>query len=235
MKRKATFLFCKEQKCHFIFLQETHSVEADTKFWKQQWGDTALFSHGTSHSAGVMILLNRFSGRVINHTSDKNGHWIMVAIEFIGVNYILVCVYAYNKKAQNKTFFSSLSELLEQWKLTYTTDKVIVGGDYNLAPDLWMDRLPPKGHYCNYEEIIVDFISTGSLIDIWRMRNTNTLQYTWFNSANNGQCSRLDYWLISTNLINEVHRCEITASPLTDHCAITMSLRSDGFESIPNP
>lgn len=72
VKRKATFLFCKEQKCTFIFLQETHSVAADTNFWKQQWGDTALFSHRTSHSAGVVILFNRFSGKVTNHTSDSN-------------------------------------------------------------------------------------------------------------------------------------------------------------------
>ncbi len=151
------------------------------------------------------------------------------------VSIILLCVYGCNKKAQNKTFFSSLSKLLEEWKVTYTTDKVIVGGDYNLVPDLWMDRLPPKGHCHNYEEIMVDFISKGNLIDIWRMRKTNTMQYTWYNSANNRQCSRLDYWLISTDIINEVHKCEISASPLTDHCAITMSLHLGGFEPIPNP
>lgn len=118
------------------------------------------------------------------------------------------------KNAQNNAFYSSLSRLLEEWKVTYTIDKVIVGGDYNLVPDLWMDRLPLRGHYHHYEEIIGDFISKGNLIDIWRMRNTNPMQYSWYNSANS-QCSRLDYWLISTNLINEVHKCEISASPLT--------------------
>ena len=92
VKRKATFLFCKEQKCNFIFLQETHSVEADTNFWKQQWGDTALFSHGTSHSAGVMVLFNRFSGNVINHISDINGHWLMVAIKLNYVNYTCIWI-----------------------------------------------------------------------------------------------------------------------------------------------
>jgi len=50
-KRKALFLFCKELKANLIFLQETHSGTADEKFWKQQWGDNVLYSHGTNYSA----------------------------------------------------------------------------------------------------------------------------------------------------------------------------------------
>ena len=43
--------------------------------------------------------------------------------------------------------------MLEGWKVTYSTEKVIVGGDFNLVPDLWMDRLPPRGQSHCYEEI----------------------------------------------------------------------------------
>lgn len=39
-KRKAIFLFCKDQKSQCVFLQETHSVMTDEKFWKIQWGIT---------------------------------------------------------------------------------------------------------------------------------------------------------------------------------------------------
>lgn len=99
-----------------------------------------------------------------------------------------------------------------------------VGGDFNLVPDLWMDRLLPRGQRHCYEEIISEFITKGSLIDCWRIKKPNTKQYTWYNSANNDQCSRLDFWLISTNLINEVLKCEISASLLTDHCAVSLSL-----------
>ena len=38
-KRKAIFLFCKDQKSQCVFLQKTHSVMIDEKFWKLQWGD----------------------------------------------------------------------------------------------------------------------------------------------------------------------------------------------------
>ncbi len=39
------------------------------------WGDSAHFSHGTSHSAGVMILCYRFQGSIVDHKSDK---WSLV-------------------------------------------------------------------------------------------------------------------------------------------------------------
>ena len=65
-------------------------------------GGSIFFSHGTLHSAGVMILFNRFSGNVINHKKDTNGHWLVVVSEMNGINYILLCVYGYNKKGQEQ-------------------------------------------------------------------------------------------------------------------------------------
>lgn len=67
--------------------------------------------------------------------------------------------------------------MLESWKVTYTTDKVIVGEDFNLVPDLWMDRLPSRGLSYLYKEIISEFITKGNLIDFWRMRNPSTNTY----------------------------------------------------------
>lgn len=232
VKRKAIFLFCKEQRANCVFLQETHSAEADSKFWKLQWGDSVFFSHGTSHSAGVMILLNRFPGKIIDHKSDPTGYWVT---EMNGINYILLCVYGYNKRAQNKNLFSSLSKCLEEWKMLFSTDRVIIGGDFNLAPDLWLDRLPSKRHCHTFDETIVELTTKANLIDYWRMKNPTRKQFTWFNSSNNGQCSRLDYWLISDNLVNEVNRCEISASPLTDHCVIFLTLSPGGRENNKNP
>lgn len=38
-KRKALFLFCKRSEADLILLQETHSCDSDTRFWKAQWGN----------------------------------------------------------------------------------------------------------------------------------------------------------------------------------------------------
>lgn len=80
-KRKALFLFCKEQpRVNCFFLQETHSID-NVRFWKSQWGCGDIFlSHGTSHSA---ILFKSIDGKVIVHEGDIEGHWIMVVIELM--------------------------------------------------------------------------------------------------------------------------------------------------------
>ena len=93
VKRKAIFLFCKEQRANCVFLQETHSAEADTKFWKLQWGDSIFFSHGTSPSAGVMILFNRFPGKIIDHKSDSTGYWLMVNRNERYKLHLIMCVW----------------------------------------------------------------------------------------------------------------------------------------------
>ena len=129
------FLFCKEQKANCFFLQETHSGATDEKLWKQHWGDKILFSHGTSNSAGVMILFNRLPGKIMEHKSDTGGHWLMVVVEIHDQRFILTCVYGYNNPTNNRAIMESLGILINEWKTTFMTEKVILGGDFNIAPN----------------------------------------------------------------------------------------------------
>lgn len=69
-KRKAVFLYLKQFKTDFCFLQECHSSVEDLNFWRSQWGLDIWMSHGTSHSAGVCILKNQFKGKVLLSESD---------------------------------------------------------------------------------------------------------------------------------------------------------------------
>ena len=106
-----------------------------------------------------------------------------------------------------------------------------LGGDFNLVPDLWLDRLPSTRQCHAFDETMLELMTKANLVDYWRMKNPTRKQFTWFNASNNVQCSRLDYWLISNNLINDVSKCEILASPLIDHCAITLSFQFHRGES----
>ncbi len=69
-KRKAIFLYLKQFNCDFCFLQESHSSVEDLNFWRSQWGLDLWMSHGTTHSAGVCILKNKFKGTILLHKSD---------------------------------------------------------------------------------------------------------------------------------------------------------------------
>lgn len=62
-------------------------------------------------------------------------------------------------------------------------------------------------------------------VDYWRISNLTSVKYAWTNFANNNQCSRLDYWLISQIICKDVIKYEISVSPLTDHCMIELSIK----------
>ena len=92
-KRKSFFLFCKGKNANIIFLQETHSKIEDITFGSKQWGDEVYFSHGTSRSAGVAVLLKNFKGQVISHKADVNGHWLMLILTLDYFKFILINIY----------------------------------------------------------------------------------------------------------------------------------------------
>lgn len=224
VKRKAIFLFCKELKANIILLQETHTNEDDEKFWKQQWGDNIIFSHGSNHSAGVMVLFHRFTGKIFDFERDKDGHWIMVVLEIFDCKSILINVYGYNNRSLNRNLLSKISQLIGEWKLLHGTDNILMGGDFNIAPNSWLDRKPPKGLQPEYNDIINTFSVSNNLVDYWRMTNPDTVKYTWISPADANVSSRLDYWLLSPNVCNLISKCDIQTSPLTDHCLISLSL-----------
>ena len=72
------------------------------------------------------------------------------------------------------------------------------------------------------------------LVDIWRIRNPTASRFTWRQKTPLEQ-RRLDYWLISDSLQDEIISVEIKASIKTDHSAITLSISSlDETERGPN-
>ena len=57
------------------------------------------------------------------------------------------------------------------------------------------------------------------LTDIWRQGNPNEEKFTWRNKSFKMQC-RLDYLLISRQLMNLTNKSTIPFAPATDHSAI---------------
>uniref|UniRef100_A0A669F6B0 exodeoxyribonuclease III n=1 Tax=Oreochromis niloticus TaxID=8128 RepID=A0A669F6B0_ORENI len=233
IKRKAIFLFCKEQPNTNCFLfQETHSSEDDHIFWRKQWGSGDIYlSHGTSHSAGVAIFLHRFNGRVIDHKGDKEGHWLMVNIELDDTKYILVNVYGFNNRAKNRKLISDLEKMIEEWKIIYSIEKVVVAGDFNMVPDEKQDRFPTKYNSPHFNQTIMDFSCTLNLIDIWRKLNPDKLHYTWSNSERSER-SRLDYCLITGSLFPLSSNCKILHSPLIPLSVVQSNITTGHTASI---
>lgn len=216
-------MFCKGQQAHCTFLQETHSDISDVKFWSQQWGDKILFSHGTNRSAGVAICFNRCPGKILGEKADKDGHWVACVLEIDANLIILINIYGYNNDNKNKNLLHQISEVIIELKAKFPTDHIIVGGDFNLAPDEWMDRWPSKLLREHRNTILETLANNNQLIDIWRSLHSGVKQFTW-HKPNGQNKSRIDYWLISNSISDHVTETEIANCPLSDHCIINLKI-----------
>ncbi len=197
VKRKALFLFCKSKKAHCYMLQETHWSDLDEKFWTNHWGDK-IFCHGMNRSAGVAIFFHNCPGKVIVYKSSDNGHWLM----FI----IIGNIYGYNNINQNRELLSDVSAVIMGLKLKYSTDNIILGGDFNMVQDDWLDRFPSKFNSHHYNPILCNFCSSFGLFDPWRDLYPNVCQYSWLKPDGTSK-SRLDFWLISFHIKGNILDC----------------------------
>ena len=57
-KRRAIFNFYRD-RADIMCFQETHSTVKDEIIWRNEWGGTIVFSHGTSQARGVVILFKK--------------------------------------------------------------------------------------------------------------------------------------------------------------------------------
>ena len=108
-----------------------------------------------------------------------------------------------------------------------TIDNIIMGGDFNCPLNPIVDKrggiLTPRQSVINAIEHLQ---SELDLHDIWRIKNPTTRSYTW-SQTEPLIFSRLDYWLISNFLSDNVINVGIVSSIKTDHSAIVIEFQND--------
>lgn len=231
-KRRKIFKWLHKQRAHCYLLQETFSTEQNIDIWRSEWGGDFFYSHGSNHSKGVMILVNpAYQIEVIKSVKDKQGRSIVLEIQLDNQHLVLANVYAPNDASQQVKFFKDLNKTLED----YSETNLIIGGDFNCA-------LTPKDRksvkqISNKHTVIKEIgrlCSNFALTDIWRDLNPQTLSFTWRDKAFKSQ-SRLDFFLITPDLVNLTKECNITHTPFSDHSAIMLTLQSNDQRKRPGP
>ena len=69
-KRKELFLFVKQHKSDFCFIQKSNSVPDDGILGRSQWRNDLWQAHGSEHSAGVATLKYNFPRTILLSVSD---------------------------------------------------------------------------------------------------------------------------------------------------------------------
>jgi len=114
--------------------------------------------------------------------------------------------------------------MISETKVRYPSDNVLIGGDWNMVPDEWKDRWPPRLNKGRLNAS-VDFLMTEkNLSDVWRHLNPEVECFSWFK-PNGESKSRIDYWMVSDNILKYASKSAISKAPLMDHCFIDLVLQ----------
>lgn len=211
-KRSETFKFLKDLGVDACMIQETHSTKEIEHLWRSEWGAQMLFSHGTSAARGVIIALRPGLHAVLKlKKSDDLGRILVAYVEIQNETFCIENIYAPNE--DDPEFFIHAFSYLEG------EDKPMVGGDFNLALDIKMDKAANNtDNKRKAREIVKAFMHDYDMIDVWREQHPLLKSFSWQNK------SRLDYFLIPGPIGNQVKSCNMHASYRSDHKLLALKL-----------
>ena len=220
-KRRQIFYWLKKKAYNIILLQETHSTQEVESGWENEWGHKILFSHGSSQSAGVAVLFkNDFTLTVNQIKANREGRYLFMDILANEYRLTLANIYAPNE--DRPEYFTNIYSELQSY---FSLDNLILGGDFNCLLDVSLDKSGGSKIHSHPNALleIESIMEDLDLVDIWRCKNPSKRTFTWHQRKPLVQC-RLDYFLISYNIVSFVEEVNILPSIKTDHSLITLSL-----------
>ena len=178
-----------------------------------------FFSHGTAHSKGVLILVkDQLDFKLQLVKVDSQGRYVL--LEAIIQDSPFLLIYAPNKCSEQCDFFKTISEELKR-SFTLSDFSVIIGGDFNVIFDQELDGSGGLKKTKDSVKVLEDICLEHDLLDIWRVRHPKEKRFTWRQKTPVIQ-RRLDFWLISDGLQDDVVSVDIKPSIKSDHSAITL-------------
>ena len=227
-KRNCIFNYLKQNHNGVFFLQETHSKPDCENKWKKEWKGQSYFAHGSSSSKGVAILFSKKLKPVIKETvKDPNGRYIILDVILNEQNFVLFNNYVptKDKPADQLKHLENIQTLMSQ----YENKNVILGGDLNtcLNPDI--DKSGGKQEKISeFAYKLTDYMHDIDYIDIWRIRNPDSLRFTRRQKTKSGLVhSRLDMFIIPENLEYQITETDIKPSIYSDHSIISITIRKE--------
>ena len=189
---------------------------------KQEWGySECYFSCYKNNARGVAILFNNnFDFKVLKHKHDKGGNYVVLKVLIDDLTYAIASVYAPNN--DSSAFFDHIIDIIKD----FNSDEISLCGDWNLVQNQFLDTFNYKNiNNPKARDKVLELMDTFDLKDPWRERNYDTKRYTWRQPTPLKQ-ARLDFFLISHDMMPSVQNCDIKPTIESDHSVIELSLMS---------
>ena len=225
-KRKDVFKFLREKKASIYCLQDTHLVKSDDNIIHAEWGLENILTPGTRDSRGVMNLFNNTFeydiGRVVK---DDDGNLLVSSMNLCKkLSITLINLYGPNRDSPD--FYNKIENIINDMNNEF----VIICGDYNLVQDFYKDCYNYTEQNNKKSANVVEKLKNNfGLVDPWRVYNPNKLSYTW-QRKNPIKQARLDFFLISSELMTFVRNVNILPGYRTDHSYIELELQLSTFK-----
>lgn len=218
LKRRKIFYFFHHSNADLVMLQEIHSDKEVEKFWRAEWGGKIYFSHGTSNSRGVAILIKKnFPYQITNAIGDNDGRIVAITVKAYQRDYTIASLYAPNQ--DNVQFFVQAFELIGQLQ----NDLQIIAGDFNTVLDLNKDIKGGKGHSnVKTREFLNEYMEQNDLIDIWRMQHQDDFKSTFIRNRPVKLLERIDFFLVSAAIQQNIIKTDILVKFLSDHSPVEL-------------
>ena len=223
------FEWLKTKQYDIYMLQEVHYKKEFNTTWKSDWGNTCVFSGNKSNSEGVAILFNsKHSIEIKQELEIIEGRILLVTIKVHDSEFTLINIYGPNKDDTN------ILVQLEKYILKHSDKTYIIGGDFNTVLNENMDKKNGNiGTHKKCREKLLELLNVANLTDSWRLKHPDKRQYTWHSNSKPHIHCRLDYFLISDNIINILKDTSISPGYKTDHSLVSLTLSTLKYERGP--
>jgi exonuclease III len=220
-KRRDVLEYLKKMNTNIYCIQDIHCGKQQTNNFESDWEGEMIISSGTSNSRGVAILLSKnFEYNIIETKSDPNGNYIALKIRMLQSEFSLINIYGPNVDDSNLYF--AIINVLEQFQCA----TIILCGDWNTVQNQNLDtKYYVRENNTRCREKVASIKEEFELVDPWRNNNPNKKQYTWFQ-RNPVKMARLDYFLVSSDIMALTSRVEIKPGYRSDHSIVILDIKS---------
>ena len=112
---------------------------------------------------------------------------------------------------------------------TFDKQNVIMAGDFNITLEKKDKRHDTSTKHSSVK-VLKEIMNLNKLIDVWRTKHQQSNMFTW-HPKNRSVFCRLDFFLISSNLIDNYKDSRILESIMSDHKIISLELKNKSIEN----
>ena len=217
VKRKRVLTHLKKLKIDIAFIQETHLTTLEHKKLKRDWVGHVISSSFNSKARGVAVLINKNTPVTFGETVvDTLGRYVLVNCQIYSEPWTLLNLYAPNY--DDDVFVQDIF-----LKVSGGGKNILIGGDFNFCLDPLLDKSALSVSKSKAAKITIEFMKELNLIDVWRQMHPQTGDYSFYSGRHNS-FTRIDLFLMSTQLVHRAVESEYLSRILSDHSPLTLSI-----------